>query len=90
MTERQGERGSVNKIRGGGGNDGGKQKHPKQSNHLQLSATELEPELETATGMLRTGGLLCIYMPALDRSLSYCIYMPALDRSLSLSLSLSL
>ena len=47
--------------------------------------------------------LLYIYMPALDRSLSYricmpafdrplsyCIYMPVLDRSLSLSLSLSL
>ena len=32
--------------------------------------------------------LLCIYMPAIDRSLSLCcllcIYMPAIDRSLSL------
>ena len=27
--------------------------------------------------------LLCIYMPAIDRSLSDCIHMPAIDRSLS-------
>ena len=26
---------------------------------------------------------LCVYMPAIDRSLSACIYMPAIDRSLS-------